>query len=429
MTGTLPPGPSSFTSWLLRPFVDLTSVGHGPLLNRGPLLSYQLLRDGQDGLGVQRALSGSFRANLAQQCGPGEVAVDDPRELPGDRRTPEWGELCELVDDFARMDDQVRVRVVRVLIDLAFHALVVRLVPEFDVPTVEGDPTKARLLGLRGFARYMLMQGEWQRYEPSEFVSLLSARSIPHPVRFAAANILLIYHARVTRNIGMVRSCREQMEQSLHHLSSPHSFAADMYTSRFYRAASYLPFLAGHRAQVTFEMQKAEDLARDLLGRATSGAERIVAEENIHPVLESRAREAQWLGDRDLAYTRIKELRDVIDPWDAKVRLEHAELLAAHGEWQAAAKEFVAAAELGPPGTAIAWTMAGECYMRLGFTSEATCAYLAALRLDPEGLTPAEGLHRALRERGGGPLVRWVEDRTRAFADLPYEATAVGATT
>jgi Flp pilus assembly protein TadD len=76
-------------------------------------------------------------------------------------------------------------------------------------------------------------------------------------------------------------------------------------------------------------------------------AQQIVAYENQNIVLESRTKEALWLGNLDLAEERARRLAQR-DALDSKYQGELGEVLVKRGKIAEAAQAFHAAIRLGP---------------------------------------------------------------------------------
>src|SRR2546430_14894623 len=100
--------------------------------------------------------------------------------------------------------------------------------------------------------------------------------------------------------------------------------------------STLFPYTTLFRSGVTWHLAEAEGLARELPALAASWTERLAAEEALQPVLQSRAREAEWLGDRELAVARMRELVEM-DPWDSRARIGLGRLLFQRGLLEEAA--------------------------------------------------------------------------------------------
>jgi tetratricopeptide (TPR) repeat protein len=170
-------------------------------------------------------------------------------------------------------------------------------------------------------------------------------------------------------------------------ITLPHqdSFTSTLLLSRFYRAAAFVPQRQGRRDEVTRIMDLAEEHARALV--AADEAQNLLRLENLYPVLESRTKEALWLGDLDLALSRAQCLVD-LDPYDSRAWLELGEVRLLRKEYAPAAEAYVAAATLGAPSTAIGRHMAGLCFRHLGQPLVAAFFFNAAIRVDSFAISP-----------------------------------------
>ena len=124
-----------------------------------------------------------------------------------------------------------------------------------------------------------------------------------------------------------------------------------------------------------------------------TAAQRLLCLENMHPVLESRTKEAIWLGDYDLALKRAQTVAE-LDPYDSKTWVELGEIRIKRSEWALAAEAYVVAAMLGPPASAIGRHMAGVCFQKSGQDFLAAFFFKDALEVDPLGISPHDGIRK-----------------------------------
>jgi tetratricopeptide (TPR) repeat protein len=174
--------------------------------------------------------------------------------------------------------------------------------------------------------------------------------------------------------------------------------------SRFYRAAAFVPQRRGDHAEVVRMMDQAEHFALAL--RPTTEAQKLLQLENLYPVMESRAKEALWLGDLDLALTRAERLVE-LDPFDSRVWLELGQVRLERNEWAAAAEAYAVAATLGPPSSAVGRHMAGVCFRHLGQPLLATFFFKAAIDVDPQAISPHDEIQRLPNLPVLAPLKEW----------------------
>ena len=132
-------------------------------------------------------------------------------------------------------------------------------------------------------------------------------------------------------------------------------------------------------------MDLAEHYARAMV--PADPAQELLYLENLHPVMESRTKEALWLGNLDLALTRAVRVIDV-DPYDSRAWLELGQVRLRRKEHALAAEAYVVAATLGPPASAIARHMAGLCFRDLAQPLLAAFFFKDAVELDPRAISP-----------------------------------------
>ena len=167
------------------------------------------------------------------------------------------------------------------------------------------------------------------------------------------------------------------------------SFASHLLLSRFYRSASYVPYMRGQRSKVVDEMDQCEYHA--LAMNPHTDRQTLLTMENRIPMLQSRAKEARWLGDLPLALSRLERARDT-DPLDAMRWIELGEVHLDLNNHQRALDCYITAARLAPPGGAVAWHMAGEAARLCGLNDRACCCYLHALAIDSLSVASAQQL-------------------------------------
>jgi tetratricopeptide (TPR) repeat protein len=161
-------------------------------------------------------------------------------------------------------------------------------------------------------------------------------------------------------------------------------FTAGLFTSRFYRGLGFLPQLAGD----TKEMERTMDLAEShaLSIKPSTTAQHLLYREKLHAVMESRTKEALWLGDRDAALSRSRKVIEV-DPYDSKAWVELGEIHYLRQEWRVASEAYSTAALLGPPASAVGRYMAALCFRKLGQDMLAALFLKDAIECDPLGIS------------------------------------------
>lgn len=428
---TVVPLEASFTSWLYRPYVDLGPFSAGPLHEQRVELDYKELIDGSRGPhGLQRVLAPSFRDSLLRETGLREYAVRSPLDLPVQLRTERWATLCDYVLHIRDLRSDQVWATANLLVGLCLCQAVIDLVPPIPESRIAAEEDMARLAYARASASFLLHKDYGTPYSRDEFQIIADCAPRGTIVRTNAALQMVVQTAKDLRDPEVLEywaiRAREAISEARPSLDE---FCHSLLMSRFYRAASFLPQLRNNRQQVVAEMDLCQSYAEALDSRTE--VERILAAENLHPLLESRTKEAIWLGDLELAEQRARRLTEV-EPWDPKPWLELGEVLINRNKVGEAGNAYRTAARLGPPGTAIAWFMAGQCHEALDELDLAAGAYLAALKIDPEAITAAERLRAVARRLGDDPLAKWaglwsseLEDREGVMKPEPVSSQSL----
>jgi tetratricopeptide (TPR) repeat protein len=145
----------------------------------------------------------------------------------------------------------------------------------------------------------------------------------------------------------------------------------------------------------------------------------------IYPVLQSRVKEAIWLGDLDTALARALAYRDSCR-LDVYGWMSCGDVYLKQGDTQNALCAYQEALRLAPPGASLLHFMVASCFENLGETDSALEHYLASLRFDHLAISSAEGALR-LADRPGAPVRTWVQlhlqklNEVRESRPLPKE--------
>ena len=181
-------------------------------------------------------------------------------------------------------------------------------------------------------------------------------------------------------------------------------FTSGLFTSRFYRGVGFLPQLTGDRSEVARVMDLAESHARNI--KPVTPAQRLLYRENLHAVMESRTKEALWLGETHEALSRSLRVIEV-DPCDSKAWAELGEIHYLRQEWRQASEAYSTAAMLGPPASAIGRYMAGLCFSKLGRDMLAAFFLKDTLECDPLGIAPRHRINELPRIAVLDALKHW----------------------
>lgn len=378
-------------AWLLRPYIDLGPCMMGPLYARGIEEYWQAFIDPHaPAFALQRTLPPVFRVQLVLESGRGEFLVSDPRELPQALRTDRWSAVCDALGRWPELAIERKKALALLLHSLCLYEPVLRLVPEFDPRRLEDDRADIELSYWRASARYVLgvpsRVADYRSADMSVFEAIVTGAPDAIPAAFNSAVKVFVHKAKTGASRGELVQWSERLEQALADaVSRVDGFMADLLTSRFYRALGFLPQRRGKRADVVRLMDLAERHARRM--KPATSAQELLYLENLHPVMESRTKEALWLGDRDLALKRALEVVK-LDPYDSKAWVELGQVRMRRREWARAAEAYVVAGMLGPPASAIGRHMAGVCFRKCGQDLLAAFFFKETLEVDPLGISP-----------------------------------------
>ena len=376
---------------LLRPFIDLEPCSPGPLYARGIEQYWNAFTDArQPRFSLQSVLPAIFRAQFLSEIGLRDLAVEDPRQVPTQFRSARWDALCAAVDGWQELSADRKCRVVLLLHALCFYAVILSLVPDIADEEVATGRCEAELTYWRASALYMWsLRGPVTDYASANLAEIERvARLGPRvgPVAVNAVLRLLVHAAKTGAPADRLRGLQAQAEQTVGAVvGEADAFTRGLLLSRYYRAAAFVPLRQGLRADVIRMMDLAEQYAVSLA--PSDETQELIRLENLHPVLESRTKEALWLGDLDLALSRARSVVD-LDPYDPKTWLELGQVRLRRGEIAEAAESYAVAATLGPPASAIARHMAGVCYRDLGQPMLAGFFFKEAVEVDRHAISP-----------------------------------------
>jgi|GEM_PF-2823552 len=395
-------------------YFNLGESGSPCFYARLPLAAYEEAVAGtRFRVGAQRIMPPAFKTNLVKESGLAAFDVAHPADLPVQLRTPAWERLCEWVAGFADADLPHRHLAGRVLFRLGFRRLVLDLVPRRSVAGLR-TPLEFVHQNWREIVEYAAAAGRKQP-PPTASYEMVDHPDCPLHLKLIIAIRAVVFVGRETKSVEDAMSWRKRAQSMLEEVLDSDEytpFEKTMWHSRFYRGVSFAPFLAGDRAAVVADMDLSEELARAV--PASDPRESFLKAENLHACLESRSKEAFALGDIALAHRRTEEFL-ALDPYDPKSHIELAESLLKQDRHREAGESYLRAARLGPLGTAIAYSMAGECFDRAGDTALAEDSFLQALRIDPYSISAARGWRRVsssdLARRYADQLESWGASR------------------
>ncbi|HZR85293.1 MAG TPA: hypothetical protein VFB02_00730 [Bradyrhizobium sp.] len=381
---------SRFSTWLLRPYLDLAEFNGGPLHAQNLEESWHsFVEPDRPPFIPQRALSPGFRIQLAQEAGPA-YAVTDPRQLPDNLCSDRWRRLCAALNDWSSLGGHEQCRLASLLHSMCFYQPLLDLIPDGPFEARRAAPDALRLAFWRASAHYVHHLPERTSNYPSADMSIFEdiALNAPDavPECFNATAKVFVHKAKNRCELADLVTWGSRFENALvRAIAGADEFTTGLLTSRFYRGLGFLPQLAGERTEVKRTMDLAECHARNI--KPGTPAQHLLCRENLHAVMESRSKEALWLGDKDEALSRSLEVINV-DPCDSKAWAELGEIRYLRQEWREASEAYATAAMLGPPASALGRHMAGLCFKKLGQDMLAAFFFQDALDRDPLGISP-----------------------------------------
>ncbi len=381
---------SHFSTWLLRPYLDFAESNGGPLHAQNlEECWHSFVEPDRPAFVPQRALSPGFRIQLAREAGQA-YAVTDPRQLPENLRSDRWRRLCAALNDWNLLSGDEQCRLASLLHSMCFYQPLLDLIPHSHFEARRAAPEILQLAFWRASAHYIHhLPEQTSNYLTADLtifedIALNAPAAIPDC--FNATAKVFVHKAKNRCQVADLVAWGNRFETALvRAIAGADEFTSGLFTSRFYRGLGFLPQLMGERNEVKRTMDLAESHARNI--RPGTPAQHLLYRENLHAVMESRTKEALWLGDKDEALSRSLKVIEV-DPCDSKAWAELGEVRYLRQEWREAAEAYATAAMLGPPASAVGRHMAGLCFRKLGQDMLAAFFFQDTLERDPLGISP-----------------------------------------
>jgi tetratricopeptide (TPR) repeat protein len=411
----------SFTRWLFRPYLDLSSaVAGGPYHLAGIDFFFRSLVEDTPYPHIQACFNPSFRRMLIRDTGLSDYDVATPFDLPEHLATEQWRTLCESMHSFDSLPYRSRVRLAWTLSKMCFQKVAVDLIHPSIVDRISESNDHAGLALVRCYSRYrMNVDDPSSPYSIDEFKEV-ALKSPPGINRIDSFYQLVVQNVKHSGNLEEVEFWQAKHLQAINQSQTElDEFTYLFAMSRYHRVGGFIPQMRGQVKTLVDEMALAEKYALELPRH--NEVYHIAADEVLYPVLESRTKEALWLQDKDLALERVQKLVD-LSPYDSRAWLQLGEVYIECEKPQEALAAYLHATRLAPPGREIAWFMAGQCYEELDNTELACDAYLAALQFDPLGIGAAELLENAASRLNHSLILSWVRPRLEQLKNLQNNA-------
>ncbi|AOW99132.1 hypothetical protein BJP34_06420 [Moorena producens PAL-8-15-08-1] len=401
---------SSPIAWLNRPYLDLGPINGGsPHLYKVEFSYRHLISETLPPYQVQVSLPTSFRESVIRETGMTQYQVDHPLQLANELRTERWQKLCDYLTHYQELKPVTKLLVIHLLSSLCLHQTVLEYVPKMSAAEIASDSVLAALAFCRAMSTLILHFDSGKPYSLEEFEIIATHAPSGDRVKINAIHQLVVEYAKTFKDLAKAEFWGSVLIKEIQEIKpSLDDFTYKLLMSIYCRAIVFIPLLHRDKDKVVQEMDRCQSYAESLIGE--NEEQQIVAYENQNIILESRTKEALWLGDFDLAEERVREAVER-DPFDPRYRLELGQVLIKQGRIEEAAKAYRSATKLGPPGTAVAWFMAGQCYQSLGELDMACDCYLAAVDADPLAISPVKRLTGLATHLENSLLANWSQLR------------------
>jgi tetratricopeptide (TPR) repeat protein len=395
-----------FRLWLHRPLVDLGPAPATPsFLVHAIELDYKTMVEESPRPRIQISISPSFRDALATAVGRPEFAVRTCGQLPAVFRTERWSTLCDLVESWNALPPQRRVRLCWTLAKLGLYDDILNLVPAIPISAIGRDEAGAALAYLRAWARSKKwLDNEEDSFSADEF-AVIAMNAPTGMTRIDAAYEMVRQNAKHRADAAECERWQTVHMAAIDSATSLDDHTRALMLSRYYRVGAFIPQFRGDAVAVDADMTLAEELARSASRDDPDQA--VASDEMLYAALESRIKEALWIGDNNLALDRANEYV-ALSPSSARGYMHRADVLFRAQQWTQCRSDSLQAARLAPPHADEAMFLLGQCYEKEGSPDEAISAYLNVLRFDPLAMSAAQRL-ADLAERHERPALRaWV---------------------
>lgn len=400
--------------WLLGPYFGLHEPPVCSLHTATVTAAYAELDTSRPATPFQCHTPRGLREAVAQCLRWPELASPGPAALPDELVTERWRALVRLTEHPLDLDLETRLRLGTLLCALGLDACALGVLPASTPEDAGRDQLSAGLAMKRTHALVRASGSEAARAEDREVLTAVAtSRRLPAATALSAALTLVVLNAKGRApDVAATAHWREVAGAHLAGLALGGSWRDALFTSAYWRAVSYLPFLLGDHERTRAELDRAEEHARDLPDGTEQQA--LVRRQNLHPLLETRTRAAAAANDLDAALRYAHELA-ALDPYDGKVLLGLGDVAMRAGDTAAAVEAYRRAAMLGAPHAARARVALGRHLEHAGDEEGALDSFLAAAHADPTAYTAVAAVHRLAERTGRADLADWC---VRWLADL-----------
>lgn len=377
-----------------RPIIDMTHSELAPLRLRVVRQISQWLAQPGPRPTSWFAIIGipGLRRQVLRHAGLDQYACDNPAGLAPHLRTPQWNRLVELIEQFPQLDDATRSLVVFQLAQLSFCGYAAELAgpvapdgdPIHDRYVYETARIAARVPGRTGWS-LETFDALAKTAESPRLALAACSQGIGHSIRSGSG----VENAARFEEHGARITADGLDEEPYTHLVR----------SRYHRALALLRLAQRRPEQMRSEVELAVHFSDLLYAGDPTGADRLVADENLRIILESQIKAAaRARGDESAAQLRtFSNALYEMDPTCVEALLIVADGYATAGDLAEAAEWYARAGSLGTGAGAIGWFRAGQCLDLLGRRTDALHAMGRCLELDTTAVEPRAYLEAAVR--------------------------------
>lgn len=391
-----------------RGFIDLSENGIGAVQALNPQAAYAHAKTGADyALPIQYNPAGKVRERILLELREYDYLCDDPSEVKQAVRTPQWSQFVAWSEGFDDLTQAGQWNLIILAQTLGLYRHVVRLGERGLERLVPGrDPMNSDfgswLSGAVLMARFKDTGTDSARRRLFEDrASAARSERVGVSQRLSAALFLVVAYSKI-KPVDPAQAQRwRRVAEDIYRRFRPETHWTNLaLASSYWRGMSFVPFHGDMHRQVTVELDRAQEYA--LAMPSTSFVQDVARRQQLHPLYETRIREAIWLGDIDLARRRADELIR-LDPLEPKVYVTAGDVALRGGDTERAVSCYVQAAVLGPPYTALARYKLGCVLRDRGDAAAALTAFTQGLTAEPRAVTCA---------REVVPLARECDDRS-----------------
>lgn len=408
---------NSLASWLYQPYINLgTPIEGGPFHPYGIEFAFKNLTEDKTIPRIQSILMPTFREVLFKTIGIDVAFSTTPDSLPEELQTPRWRQLSTYIKNYKKLSPEQKVNVCWLLIKMCFYEYVLLLIPESVMEKVSKSESLAQLAYFRTLARYTLNLEKKSSYNLNEFEHIANYAPRGTVVKVNAYYQLVVQNVKHHYNVEKVDYWLPIFLKEIEVTkSSVDRIVYLQLRSRYHRVAGFLPQMRNDKQGVIREMNHAEEVAINMPRKNLF--QKIISDEMLYPVLESRTKEALWLGDLELAEKRALKLVQLC-PIEPRARMHLGQIQIENGKIESALESYLLAIRYAPPGEEIAWFMAGQCYENLSRRQEALNAYLKSFQLDPNAISSIHKVFSLSKKIKNKVITQWSENTIRYLSKI-----------